>query len=59
MIYLLSFVMLYNQIGINPPLRKGLDKEGFAELIIYVWQNSIGNIEDPDPASFENNPTKT
>ena len=35
-VWLLSFVMLYSQIGINPPPRKGLKKKGFAELMIYV-----------------------
>ena len=59
LIWLMSFVMLYNKIGIHAPLRKGLKERSFTGLLIYVWQNSIGNIEDPDPVSFENDPTNT
>ena len=43
--------MLYIQIGIIPPPRKGLDGDFWGSLI-YVIQNSIGNIDDPEPETF-------
>ena len=54
--WLLSFVMAYKQIGIKAPLRKGFQQDDFFGILIYVWQNSIGNIDDPDSSSFVNDP---
>ena len=50
MIWEVAFVLLYTVIGIKPPPRKGLS--GFTLMFVYVWQNSIGNINDPDDATF-------
>jgi hypothetical protein len=50
-IWELAFVMLYQLSGIKAPAREGLG-DGFLLMLMYVWQNSIGNINDPDPSTF-------
>ena len=56
MIWLLSFVMLYIQTGIIPPPRQGLNGDFWGSMI-FVIQNSIGNINDPEPESFGDDTT--
>ena len=46
MIREVTFVLLYTLSGIIPPKRDGL--EGFFSMLVFVWENSIGNINDPD-----------
>ena len=48
----LYFVMLYTQSGIIAPDRQGLGN--FSKMLLYVWENSIGNINDPEKSSFNN-----
>ena len=57
--YVLLFVMLYIQSGINAPGRTGFKVRGFGEMLMYVWENSIGNINDPPESSFHLDNNKT
>ena len=54
-IWLLTFTMLYIQTGILAPSRASLNE--VAQVLIFVWENSVGNIEDPIKKSFENDPS--
>lgn len=51
-LYVMLFVMLYIQSGIDAPERLGFNRRGFGEMLMYVWENSIGNINDPPNTSF-------
>ena len=55
-IWLLCYVMLYIQTGIIAPERASLPGD-FITTFIFVWENSIGNIDDPADESFQNDPT--
>ena len=51
-IWIICFIMLYIQSGIIAPGRKGLKEGDFVGMFLYVWENSIGNINDPADESF-------
>ena len=48
------FVMLYKLCGISEPERLGFKQGGFWSMFLYVWENSIGNITDPEVLTFKN-----
>ena len=49
-IWEITFVLLYTVTGIIAPDRKGLKR--FKLMFFYVFENSIGNINDPDDKTF-------
>ena len=51
-VYELFFVLVYIRSGIKAPARKGFEDGDFFGMLLYVWENSIGNINDPDDSSF-------
>ena len=57
--YILLFVMLYIQSGITAPGRTGFANKSFGGMLMYVWENSIGNINDPPEESFHLDNIKT
>jgi len=52
MVYEIFFVMIYIRSGIKAPARKGFKDGEFVGMLLYVFENSIGNINDPDDSSF-------
>ena len=46
MVWEVFFVTIYKISGIKAPARKGLS--GSILMFVYVFENSIGNINDPD-----------
>ena len=44
------FVMLFKVTGIEPSKRNGLN--AFFNMLFFVFENSIGNINDPDDKTF-------
>ena len=46
-----TFVILYKASGIRPPAREGLNE--FFLMFAFVFQNSLGNIDDPDDSTFD------
>ena len=45
-----TFVLLYTVVGIIAPERVGLKR--FNLMFVYVFENSLGNINDPDDYTF-------
>ena len=45
------FVILFKVTGIEPPEREGLSP--FFNMLVYVFENSIGNINNPDDKTFK------
>jgi len=58
-LYIMLFVMLYIQSGITSPTFQGFSNNGFGAMLFFVWENSIGNINNPPGASFHLNHDKT
>ena len=52
MMFEVFFVMLFKVIGIEPSQRNGLNS--FFNMFFFVFENSIGNINDPDDKTFSN-----
>ena len=46
MMWQVFFMLFYTVVGIIAPERKGL--KGIKLMFFYVFENSIGNIHDPD-----------
>ena len=47
-VWLFAFVRLCMVIGVKDLKRDGLNRGEFASMFLYTWENSIGNINDPD-----------
>ena len=46
------FILFYTVSGIIAPAKVGLQKNGFWVMFFFVFENSLGNINDPDDATF-------
>ena len=52
MIWQMFFILFFTVSGIVAPARKGLKEKGFWLMFFYVFENSLGNINDPDDETF-------
>jgi hypothetical protein len=52
MIWQMFFILFFTVSGIVAPARAGLKEKGFWLMFFYVFENSLGNINDPDDATF-------
>ena len=53
MIWVISFVMMYAQVRIISPKRTYTTKYKNFARFLYVWENSMGNLQYPGLDSFE------
>ena len=48
----LFFILFFTVSGIVAPARAGFKEKGFWRMFFFVFENSLGNINDPDDATF-------